>query len=121
MNNISADDPLELGLQDFLHQVAEGQKLWTLANEEGFVVIPSEQEDCIPVWSSDDQAKIWAEVELSDNEPLEIPLALWLEKWLPGLQGDQVSVAISPVSGAPCLVMDASDLAGEMAGESDSE
>ncbi|WP_300425321.1 DUF2750 domain-containing protein [Thalassolituus sp.] len=81
----------------FLSKVAEFGEVWSLANEEGWVtVVTDEGENCLPVWPHPDYALDWATGDWADCEPKMIPLDVWLERWTPGLDQDETLLVVFP-------------------------
>lgn len=79
-----------------LKQVVANKEIWILTDEHGCVMLNSEDEDCVPVWPSEDCASYWASGEWSHCTPQAISLQDWLERWTSGLEGDEVCVAVFP-------------------------
>ncbi len=83
---------------DYLvEQAKEHKTLWTLQDSEGCVMLTTDEEDCIPMWPSEDTAKMWAVDDWADCIPLAISLEEWLARWVIGMQDDDLFVAIFPV------------------------
>ncbi|MBB1269793.1 DUF2750 domain-containing protein [Shewanella sp. SR44-3] len=83
---------------DFLvEQIKTEKHLWTLQDQDGCVMLTTDDEDCIPMWSSEEAASLWAVDEWSDCEPLAIPLDEFQERWVPGMGDDDLFVAVFPV------------------------
>jgi len=81
----------------FVSKVAEYGEIWSLANEEGWVtVVTDEGENCLPVWPHPDYAADWATGDWADCEPKMIPLDVWLERWTPGLDQDETLLVVLP-------------------------
>ena len=79
-----------------IKQVNEQQQIWILTDEHGCVMLNTEDEDCVPVWPDEYFANLWATGEWSHCTPLSISLQTWIEKWTPGLMGDDLCVAVFP-------------------------
>lgn len=83
---------------DFLVEQAKSEgTIWTLQDDDGCVMLTTEEEDCIPMWPSEEAAKQWAVDDWDNCIPLAIPLTEWLERWVPGMQDDDLFVAVFPV------------------------
>lgn len=81
----------------FISKVAEFGEIWSLANDEGWVtVVTEEDENCLPVWPHADYAKEWANGDWSDCEPKMITLDVWLERWTQGLDQDETLLVVLP-------------------------
>ncbi|MBO2591974.1 DUF2750 domain-containing protein [Shewanella algae] len=86
------------GRYDFLvEQVKEHKALWVLQDNDGCVMLTTDDEDCIPVWPSEETASLWAVDDWQDCRPLSIGLAEWLERWVPGMEDDELYVAVFPM------------------------
>lgn len=98
---------LEASVQErherFVERVAASGEVWGLRNDDGWCCTPSNEEDeedlddeeaeglmVIPFWSDRAYAQRCAIEEWSIYTPTAIPLELFLEEWLPGMdeQGD---------------------------------
>jgi len=86
------------GRYDYLvEQVKEHKEIWTLQDNDGCVMLTTEDEDCIPMWPSEEAAALWAVDEWQDCQPLSIPLNEWEERWVSGMEDDELLVAVFPV------------------------
>ncbi len=83
-------------MQFFLEQVRANRQLWILSDEHGAVMLTSEDEDCVPVWPDREFAESWATDEWDHCQPKAIPLQHWLDKWTPGLEEDELMLAVFP-------------------------
>lgn len=78
---------------DYLvEQVKEHQTLWSLQDLDGCVMLTTEEEDCIPMWPTEEAAASWAVDDWADCQALSIPVDEWLERWVPGMQDDDLFV-----------------------------
>lgn len=68
-----------------------------LQDNDGCVMLTTDDEDCIPVWPSEETASLWAVDDWQDCRPLSIGLAEWLERWVPGMEDDELYVAVFPM------------------------
>ncbi|MCL1095710.1 DUF2750 domain-containing protein [Shewanella kaireitica] len=83
---------------DYLvEQVKEHKTLWSLQDLDGCVMLTTDDEDCIPMWPTEEAAALWAVDDWKDCQALAIPLDEWLERWVPGMQDDDLFVAVFPV------------------------
>jgi hypothetical protein len=86
------------GRYDYLVElVKEHKELWTLQDQDGCVMLTTEEEDCIPMWPTEEAATLWAVDEWKDCQPLAIPLTEWQERWVGGMEDDDLFVAVFPV------------------------
>ncbi|MCZ2722727.1 DUF2750 domain-containing protein [Marinomonas sp. 15G1-11] len=83
-------------LSYFLEQVKSSSQLWSLSNEQGFVMVETDEGDCVMVWPDAEFAAQWAVDDWDDCEPVLIDLATFKSTWLPSLITDEVSIAVFP-------------------------
>ncbi len=72
---------------------------------------------CIPFWPHPDYAKTLAEHEWNDCNPVNIPLDALLEKWLPGMESDGISVAVFPTLGSKGIMVKPKQLKSDLEDE----
>ncbi|MCW8108237.1 DUF2750 domain-containing protein [Alteromonas ponticola] len=90
----------EQRLQETLNLIIQHKEIWILNDEHGCVMLNTdEEEDGVPIWPSSDLAQLWATDEWADCQPLSISLDDWLNKWQPGLTGDDLLVMVCPLPG----------------------
>lgn len=82
--------------QSFLDLVVEHGQIWSLANDEGWVTLTSEGDNCLPIWPHADFAQDWATEDWSDCTPKAISLTTWLERWTAGLTKDETLLVVFP-------------------------
>lgn len=75
------------------------QQIFILNDEHGCVMLNSEDEDGIPVWPSASLAALWATEEWSQCEPMAISLKDWMQRWVSGMQKDELCVVVCPLPG----------------------
>ncbi|TBR38252.1 DUF2750 domain-containing protein [Marinomonas agarivorans] len=102
-NDLSMDDRIQLlasadeeRLAYFLQQVKTTNLVWSLKNEEGFVMVETEDGDCVMLWPDEIFASQWATDEWSDCEATAVPFTEFVTIWLPSLQQDEIDLAIFP-------------------------
>ncbi|GAB3476377.1 DUF2750 domain-containing protein [Marinomonas epiphytica] len=76
--------------------IKQGRSIWTLADEQGCLIVDLGKDKVLPVWLNEEQAKSWAIKEYDAFNPLEIKACDWLEKWLTGMNKDGFSVGAAP-------------------------
>ncbi|GGI69606.1 DUF2750 domain-containing protein [Shewanella gelidii] len=81
----------------FVEQVKQHKVLWSLQDSEGCVMLTTEEEDCIPLWPSEETAKMWAVDDWKTCEPFAIPLEEWQSRWVSGMEDDDLFVAVLPM------------------------
>jgi len=115
---LTADDIKKVTAMDaeqryeyFVNAVADLEQIWILTDDEGFVLVTAEDERCIPVWPHAEIATLWIEGDWANCEARAIDIATWLDKWVPGLEGDELMVAVFPHADEPGMVVSPEDLA----------
>jgi len=81
----------------FIQRVVAAGVVWGLKCNEGWVTSSSTADDTedrglMPFWSDRAYAKQCAKDEWAEYVPTEIPLNLFLEKWMPGMNADGLLV-----------------------------
>ncbi|MGB0942381.1 MAG: DUF2750 domain-containing protein [Marinomonas sp.] len=89
----SADDER---MAYFVKQVIASEQVWSLSNEEGFVMVETDEGDCVMVWPDADFAAQWAVDDWDDCEPVSVPLSEFKANWLPSLEADKIDIAVFP-------------------------
>jgi len=91
----------------FLTQAQSQRQVWTLHSDTGFVSFSDEDgTPCFPFWSSAEQARALAEEDWSDCRPESLALAVFMERWLPGLGRDGRLVSVCPAPDGSGIVID---------------
>jgi len=80
----------------FIDQVKSSKEVWSLSNDEGFVMVETDEGNCVMVWPDSDFAAQWAIEEWSDCEPVAISLNEFKANWLPSLEADTIEIAVFP-------------------------
>ncbi|TKB53968.1 DUF2750 domain-containing protein [Ferrimonas aestuarii] len=102
---------------EFIEQVKQNQKLWTLANEQGCVLVDTGEEQCLVLWHDEALAQSWAVEDYQGCKAMAISLGDFLEKWAPGMTKDGFDIAVVPTRGGEGDVMSAEELANELAAD----
>lgn len=79
-----------------INTVITENKVWILKDQDGCVMLNSEDEDCVPVWPDQESASHWATEEWQHCQPESISLNTWFERWSPGLADDQLALVLFP-------------------------
>ncbi len=95
----------------FVNAVVDLEQIWILMDDEGFVLVTAEGEQCIPVWPHAELADLWIEGELAGCQSKAVDISTWLDKWTAGLNGDELSVAVFPHAEEPGVVISPTELA----------
>tara|TARA_R110001606_G_scaffold249405_1_gene397322 strand:+ start:576 stop:944 length:369 start_codon:yes stop_codon:yes gene_type:complete len=80
----------------FVEQAKATELVWSLSNEEGFVMVETDDGDCVMVWPDAEFASQWAIEDWDDCEPVSVSLNTFKNEWLPSLALDKVTVAVFP-------------------------
>lgn len=90
----------------FIHKVADWDEIWGLAAEDGWVQVGDDQgRECMAVWPHQRYVEAFAQGEKDGSEPRSIPMSVWMEKWLPGMERDGRLVAIFPLPTGKSVVV----------------
>jgi len=103
MSELSMDERVQLlvapdseRLDYFVEQAKATELVWSLSNEEGFVMVETDDGDCVMVWPDAEFASQWAVDDWDDCEPVSVSLDTFKTEWLPSLTLDKVTVAVFP-------------------------
>jgi hypothetical protein len=81
----------------FVKRTADQESVWSLANEEGWVLGADDQGNHVaPFWPHERFALACADGDWAGTEARAISLDDFLTKWLPGLERDQRLIALFP-------------------------
>ena len=90
--NLSSDKRYDYAVT----KMVEAGEVWSLRSDKGWVMVSTEGEQCLPVWPHPDLAADWATGDWADCKPERIELSVWTSRWLPGMDEDELSVAVFP-------------------------
>ncbi|EEX37012.1 hypothetical protein VIB_001121 [Vibrio metschnikovii CIP 69.14] len=79
-----------------IKHIVANQQVWILKDQDGCVMLNTEDEECVPVWPHRELAEAWATGEWAECEAQSIPLNQWRSRWTPGLADDDLSVVVCP-------------------------
>lgn len=103
MKELSMDERVQLlvapdseRLAYFVEQVKATKLVWSLCNEDGFVMVETDEGDCVMVWPDAEFASQWAIEDWDDCEPVSVSLDMFKTEWLPSLALDNITVAVFP-------------------------
>jgi hypothetical protein len=82
--------------ESFITDVKDNAVLWGLQFEDEWVVCDSQDEtaDVLPVWSSENAAKLLCCDEWAEYQPTAIPLDEFFEEWVNDLNEDGVLIGV---------------------------
>jgi hypothetical protein len=106
-------DP-EQRLAYLLKEVFTNNEIWILTDQDGCVMLNTDDEDCAPVWPNEEFAQAWATGEWSDCKAEAIGLNKWHSRWTSGLEQDDVSIAVFPNVNEEGLVISSQELDFEL-------
>jgi len=90
-----AKDPNER-FNVFFKTVTKNLNIWLLIDEHGSVLLSADDEDCVPVWPTEEHAMQWATGEWKGFTSESISTSKWKSRWTSGLEDDELSVIIFP-------------------------
>lgn len=115
---LTADDIKKLSAMDAeqrydytINAIVDLEEVWILADDNGFVLMTAEDQNCIPVWPHAEIAQLWVSGDWANCQPHAVDLATWLDKWTPGLHNDEMMVAVFPSPNAPDFLVSPEELA----------
>lgn len=91
--------------QYLLKECVANQEIWILTDEDGCVMLNTEEEDCVPVWPNKEFAEAWATGEWAACKAEGISLSKWHSKWTRGLEDDELAIVIFPNDNEEGLVV----------------
>ncbi len=83
-------------MNQFFNTAAAERKIWLLIDEHGSVLLNTEEEECVPVWPSEEEALAWATDEWEGFTAEAISTAKWFSRWTEGLAEDELSIVVYP-------------------------
>ncbi len=104
----------EQRLASFFATVKEQGELFILNDDDGCVMLTSDDEEGVPVWSTASLASMWADQEWAHCEPKAISLDVWLSRWTSGLSKDFLNVIIAPMPAEESELMAPEDFADKL-------
>ena len=111
--SIQQYDP-EQRLAYLLKEVVANNEIWILTDQDGCVMLNTDDEDCAPVWPNQEFAQAWATGEWAECKAKAINLNKWHSRWTSGLEQDDVSVAVFPNLNEEGLVISSQELDYEL-------
>ncbi len=104
----------------FVRRVADREDLWTLRNEEGFVLYANEEgQEVVPVWPDRRFAEACSQASWDDTQPFKIDLDRWLAAWTPGMETDGRLIAVFPLPSDQGVVVPPAQLADDLSAEAE--
>lgn len=99
IQNVLRLDPAQR-YQHFLKIVVGVRAVWSLGNQEGFVLAGDpDGVELVPLWPAPEYAQLCARDEWADCVPREIPLEKFMELWATGMHRDGRKCNVFPTPG----------------------
>ncbi len=98
----------------FISTLLEQKQVWGLSSDSGWLILPDEGEEHLPVWPHAELAQAWAMGDFADCQPKAITLDEWLDKWLPGMIEDGLLIAACPGTDNDSIIVAADELSDEL-------
>lgn len=98
-----------------VEQVKASGVLWTLADDQGCIIIDTGSEQCLLLWHHEDLAKTWITGDYDNCQPMAIKREDFIEKWAPGMTKDGFEVGVAVSLAGEGIVVSAEELAAELA------
>lgn len=80
----------------FFDTIGKDKKIWLLVDEHGSVLLSADDDECVPVWPSEDIARQQATEDWQEMRPEAISIAKWRSRWTTGLEEDDLAVIVFP-------------------------
>lgn len=77
-------------------RVLESKVIWGLMGAEGWIMVDSETQTCLPLWPDEASVAFWQRKDLPDSKPQAIALDEFTGTWLPGLKKNQIGLVLFP-------------------------
>jgi len=88
-----------------LEAVIKNREIWILVDEHGCMMLNTEDEDCVPVWPNKEFAQNWITGDWKDCAAEAISLTKWQNRWIPGLEEDELAIVAFPNQAEEGLVL----------------
>jgi hypothetical protein len=79
-----------------LKTVVSNDLIWILTDDDGCVMLNTDDEDCVPVWPHEALAKAWATDQWQGCKAQSITLHKWHADWTSGLMDDDLAIVVFP-------------------------
>lgn len=90
----------------FVVRVAEWERLWSLASEEGWVhAVDEEGNEIFPIWPRPEFAELFKLDEWANTIPKAIDLSEWLVEWTPRLIAQNNLIAVFPTVASSGIIV----------------
>jgi len=100
--------------QYFIEQAVATKEVWILTDDQGCVMLNTEDEEGVPVWPSLDTAQAWATGDWKGCQAEAVALKTWQLRWSEGLEQDNFYVVVFPIENQEGTVIHPNDLDAEL-------
>lgn len=108
---MSEQSEAEIRYEAFVEAVSKSEMLWTLENDDGFVLMcDDEGRECLPFWPDEQSCAKHISDDWKDCLCQAIPLEEFIENWVPGIVEDGFKVVIHPTIEQMGLIIEAGQL-----------
>lgn len=94
----AGEEAVDPSYRAFLDEAVASGLVWGLSDDEGWALAPSALDSGImvmPFWADNAAAAECATDEWRDFAPEAVPLDFFMERWLPGMEGDHLRVGVA--------------------------
>ena len=121
MNQKQLDSALNLSCEErydyFLNKVASWEEVWILVNDgEEFLKLFSEEDklEYVPIWPHPDLASEYANNAGETLFAKKITLTVFFDRWIPGLERDNLMLSVFPSTDSTVWIMEPSELLADL-------
>lgn len=82
----------------FMQNLMKERQAWILTDEHGAVMLTEDEHDFVPFWPTQETANLWATDEWDHCQAKCLSLDEIKEKWLPGMEEDDLNLIIFPTT-----------------------
>ena len=79
-----------------ISRVVDWEEIWSLRNDSGWATVESEDRKCIPFWPHPSYVELFTKGDWEGYEIAPISLSNFVQDWLPGMENEEVNLAIFP-------------------------
>lgn len=80
----------------FISGTVDRGQVWGLKCDSGWATVTSEGRTCTPFWPAREYAEVFIKGDWQSYQAESIPIEGFISNWLPGLQMDNIHVAVFP-------------------------
>lgn len=96
--------PANIRYEYFIKKVADYEEVWALYDDGFVTAIDENGNKVIPFFPKKEFAQNYAKLEWAICKPITIELDDFINKWLPGMEKDEIKPAIFPVDDKMAVV-----------------